>query len=378
MAIITEDVVARLDRIGQGPVGFAPVRNERRRLGAWLAHYRAIGVERFVVVDNGSTDGGQEFLEAQPDVVALRSDGSFAAANCGIEWLTDLHRLVRPGTWILFADADELLVYRGWPARPLRSLLADAEAEDATAALAFMLDMYPDGPLESAPAGADLMAAAPCFDGEYVFRRPPTRPWQPPAPGIEVLGGPRLRLLSSLDRERRSGWLAYLLRGQFDRVLPFTPDALLPLLVALMPRQMPNLSKVPLVRAGSGALYANVHTAIGARPFHENAVLLHYKFLADFAAKVAVECGRHEHYRRGSEYLMYAKLLKTHGALDLRHAGTRRFAGAEQLVQLGLIRDLSPLLAPHASRGQPQGTREADPCRSSDGPEPSPRPPLAA
>jgi glycosyltransferase involved in cell wall biosynthesis len=374
MAIITADLMARLDRIGQGPIAFAPVRNERLRIAAWLDHYRTIGIERFVVVDNGSTDGTFELLEEQADVAALRAEDSFAESNCGIDWLMALHRAAAPGTWILFADADEHLVYRGWPERPLSGLLAEAEADGADAVLAFMLDMYPDGPIEDAAEAPDLAAMAPCFDGDYIFRRPPTRPWQPPAPGIEVLGGPRLRLLSSLARERRSGWLAYLMRGQFDRLLPLTPDALLPLLVALMPRQMPNLSKVPLVRAGASIAYANVHTATGARPFRENAVLLHYKFLPDFAARVAVECRRHEHYRRGSEYLMYARLLRRYGRLDLRYGGTQRFAGADDLVRLGLIRDLGVLIA----AAPPPDEREAEPCRTSDGSEPSPRPPLAA
>jgi hypothetical protein len=370
--IVSDDVLAAAAALGHGPIGFTVVRNEMLRLGAWLAHYRKLGIERFVVVDNGSTDGTYERLVGESDVVAVRAAGkhSYAHSNCGIEWLAELHRGVPPGTWILLADADELMIFRGWPARPLADLLTEAEHEGANAVFAFMLDMYPDGPLEGTAAAADPIAAAACFDADYVFRRPPSRPWHGPSPGLEVLGGPRLRMLSTLAREQRSNWVDYLIRGQFDRILPLTPDALLPLLVRLMPRQMPALAKYPLVKSGDGVAYLNPHTCTGTRLFQENVVLLHYKFLHDFAARVAVECVRHEHFRRGSEYIMYAQMLRRHGHLDLRYGGTRRFAGAEQLLELSLIRNIGALVSgPGGSQARPAGREgAAEPCRSSDRP----------
>jgi len=345
--MLSDDLLAALRAAGQGPVGFAPVRNEMLRVRQWLSHYRAVGIARFFVVDNGSTDGTFEFLDAQPDVFAVRSDESFLQSNTGAAWLSELHRKLPGGTWVMFADADELLVYRGWPRRPLSDLLDEVEHEGANAVFAFMLDMYPDGPLESvADAGnASLPEMAPCFDRDYAFRNPPARPWQAPYRAVEVLGGPRLRLLSSLERERRTTWMHYLVRGQMDRLIPATPDALLPLLVRLMPRQMPALAKFPLVQSGHGIDYANVHTIRGARIFRENAVLLHYKFLGDFARRVESECIRHEHYRRGTEYMMYAQILQRYGHLDLRYSGTHWFSGTEQLVELSLIRDIGALVS---------------------------------
>jgi hypothetical protein len=44
---------------------FMTVRNEILRLPQTLAHYRKIGVARFFIVDNGSTDGTREILAAQ-------------------------------------------------------------------------------------------------------------------------------------------------------------------------------------------------------------------------------------------------------------------------------------------------------------------------
>jgi Glycosyl transferase family 2 len=46
---------------------FMNVRNELLRLPQTLDHYRTIGVSRFFVTDNGSTEGTKEFLLTQPD-----------------------------------------------------------------------------------------------------------------------------------------------------------------------------------------------------------------------------------------------------------------------------------------------------------------------
>jgi hypothetical protein len=44
------------------------VRNEALRLPATLRHHCAIGVQRFFVLDNGSTDGTLDLLANEPDV----------------------------------------------------------------------------------------------------------------------------------------------------------------------------------------------------------------------------------------------------------------------------------------------------------------------
>jgi len=49
------------------------VHNEMFFLPAFLAHYRSLGIEQFVVLDDASTDGTQSFLAQQPDVVVVKS-----------------------------------------------------------------------------------------------------------------------------------------------------------------------------------------------------------------------------------------------------------------------------------------------------------------
>ena len=47
---------------------FSTMRNEIIRLPFFLEHHRALGVDHFLIVDNGSDDGTTEYLAAQPDV----------------------------------------------------------------------------------------------------------------------------------------------------------------------------------------------------------------------------------------------------------------------------------------------------------------------
>lgn len=332
-----------------GIIVFSAMRNEMLRLPAFLDHYRNIGIKAFAIIDNGSSDGTYEFLQAQPDVILLQLTDSYAASNFAMNWLNDLHQRVNTGAWLLYADADELLVYDRWSGQSIEGIVAKASAAGANAILGFMLDMYPDGPLEtSAVNGNDLWRAAPCFDSDYAFRLRPIKPWQKPEKILEVIGGPRVRLFSDLKREVNISWVGLTVRGQIDRLLPVTPQAAVPLLIKYWPKQMPAIVKYPLARSGHAIAYSNAHSigsVSGVRLYQHNVVLCHFKFLSDFAKRVRVEVERGEHYRGGAEYRMYLDLIERDGHIDLRYPGTVRFENVEQLAALGLIRDIRPFLA---------------------------------
>lgn len=321
---------------------FSAVRNELLRLPAFLEHYRTIGIHTFAILDNGSTDGTFEYLSSQPDVVLMRSVEPYAASAFGMNWLNELHRNLRPETWVLYVDADELIVYDDWPERPIADLVMHADAVGASTIQGFMLDMYPDGPLDAAHLyGDDLFAAAPLFDSHYYFRTRPVKPWEPENKAIEVIGGPRLRLFSNFGKEVNSTWIDYTLRGQIDRLLAVTPDAFVPALVRYWPKQLPALTKVPLVKSGGGFQYATAHNGSGGRPFDRCVILCHFKFLSDFDTRVRAEVTRGEHYRRGAEYMMYLDAIKKYGCIDLRYEGSTRFESARQLADLNFLRNIA-------------------------------------
>jgi hypothetical protein len=52
-------------------------RNEMYFLPEFLAHYRNIGIDHFVFLDDRSTDGTTDFLNDQPDVSIVTSDFTY-------------------------------------------------------------------------------------------------------------------------------------------------------------------------------------------------------------------------------------------------------------------------------------------------------------
>jgi len=339
MPMLNEECRDRIHACAAPFIVYAVMRNEIIRLHSWLAHYRGIGCRQFFIVDNGSSDGTFETLKSQPDVIVLKTERSFSQARCGVEWLNEFRAAAGEGRWVLYADADELLLYPGWPQRGLESLIREIEAEGADALWAFMLDMYPNGPIEpeDPPIGTDLFHLAPCFDASYRFQYPPVRPCQKKVPHLEIVGGPRLRMLSSVDREMAAGWVIRTFRNQIDRVLDITPEPLLPVVFHLFPQATPGLFKTPLVRCRAGVHYINNHDVIDVKYFRRNVVLCHFKFLGDFSKRVHAEITRKQHYRKGAEYFRYLEMLKRRQALDLRCADTVSFESAEQLEKLGLF-----------------------------------------
>ena len=341
--MLSQEFIRQIDATESKIIVFSVVRNEMLRLPAFLAHYRKMGVSTFAIIDNGSSDGTGAYLANQPGVILSQSTESYAASLFGMHWLNELHQRIRPNTWVLYADADELIVYDDWPRQKITSLLTNVDAASANVIYGFMLDMYPDGPLENAHmAGEDLFAAAPYFDNQYYFRERPVKPWEPKYKALEVIGGPRLRLLSSFKKEVKSTWVDYVLRGQIDRILAISPDQLLPAVVRYWPKQLPVLVKVPLVKSGSGFQYVNgCHTGSGGKPYHRSIVLCHFKFLSDFDQRVRNEVKRGEHYRRGAEYMMYLDAIKKHGSINLRYSGSTRFEGAHQLSEMKFLRNVA-------------------------------------
>ena len=111
------DAIDRLDRhplpSPEGEIrAFVPARNERTRLPWLLAYYRALGVHRFIVLDDNSDDGTREWLLAQgPDVHLFHTTASFAASGGGMRWTNRLLDEYGSGAWCLAVDADEVLVY---------------------------------------------------------------------------------------------------------------------------------------------------------------------------------------------------------------------------------------------------------------------------
>ena len=285
---------------------FATMRNEAQRLPFFLKHYRRLGVNRFLIVENDSTDATVEYLRAQPDVALWSTSASYRDSRFGMDWLNWLLMRHGHGHWCVTVDADELLVYPGSDQRPLSELTGWLDAQDAPAMGALMLDMYPDGPLSSARAapGSDPTLALPLFD-------PTGYDWeyQPRFGNISIRGGPRKRVF-----------------------------------FAETPENAPHLHKLPLIRwqwryayvsSTHIALPRRLNSALDLRKGLPSGVLLHSKFLDGAIERAAEEKRRGEHFTHRDEYDDYYDQITRDP--DLRDANSARYKGPQDLLAKGLM-----------------------------------------
>jgi predicted Zn-dependent protease len=145
---------------------FTRLRNQRHRLPWLLDFYRAQGVDRFLVIDNGSDDGGRDYLLTRPDVHLWLTTDTYAEYGGGTRWLNELLALHGSGHWCLTVDTDEVLAYPHAERLGLRALTRHLEDRGAEALFAFMLDMYPEGPVAEASCAPDEspFPVCPLFD----------------------------------------------------------------------------------------------------------------------------------------------------------------------------------------------------------------------
>lgn len=283
------------------------LRNERLRLPHFLSYYRRLGVDHFLCVDNGSTDGTAEYLASQPDVSLWSSGASYRRSRFGIDWVNWLLRRYAHGHWTLTVDVDEFFVYPFCDTRPLRALTGWLDASSVRSFGTLLLDMYPKGPLTAHPysEGQDPLDIASWFDaGNYVISR------NDEYGNLWIQGGPRARVFFS------------------DR-----------------PESAPALNKIPLVKWHRAYTFVSSTHMLLPRGLNlvydewggekTSGCLLHAKFLDTFAAKTREETRRRQHYAAGGEYRAYA--AASGPETDLWCSRSEKYVNWRQLEILGLM-----------------------------------------
>lgn len=211
------------------------------------------------------------------------------------------------GKWCLTVDADELLVFPRIKTRNLRDLCLFLDQNHIPAMGAFMLDLYPQGPINSVSyvAGQDPCEVLTHFD---------------PAPYHATRQQPRGNL-----------WLQ---GGVRERV--FFADN---------PVRGPTLNKLPLVKWNWRYAYINsTHSLLppamnalydGPSDPRLSGVLLHTKFLPCAIEKSQEEKRRKQHFRDPNAFGGYYDSIVA--GPDLFGDVSVKYEGPDQLEALGLM-----------------------------------------
>jgi len=280
---------------------FSNVRNELNRLPYFLNYYRKLGVERFFIVDNNSTDGTAEYLKNQEDVTLYWTDQSFLESLCGLRWLDAMRDKHARDSWCLTVDCDELLTYPMIEYLSLSQLCKYMDKEGFDGLFTLMIDFYPDIPLENLEykAGKSFLDTCKFFDsrGYYLTNNEHF-------PFFGVYGGPRYRCFY---KESNLG-------------------------------QGPTMRKIPLVKWREGIEYISVtHSTSELRLADVSGALLHFKYLDSFKDHVVQEVERRD--RNMKDYEVYQNSLEANENFSFYDSSiSLEYKGDAQLVELGLLR----------------------------------------
>ncbi len=247
--------------------------NEMIMLPHFLAHYRQLGVECFIIADNTSTDGSREYLLEQDDVILYSADTQYKKSHFGVSWQQAIlanHCLAK---WSLVVDADELLIYPDFENTTLADYVTSLDEEGADCALIHMLDFYPKGRLEDAN-----------------FKQ-----------------GKPFELAAYYDKDPLLQW--HIGSGQFSDA----PSNLSSLRHRLSKNSQPTaftsqkyalFKYMPWMRLSEGLHYLT-NIKVAEKPI----AFAHFKYHAGFKEKVEHEIKRKQHFNNADEYQKYLELL---------------------------------------------------------------------
>lgn len=302
------------------------VRNNYFLMEAFLNHHRALGVSKFLILDDWSDESFLNLLKSHTDVTILRvpmrfperlswtgHNGEKTIESAGGTYKDIISRNLVKHPWSIVLDTDEFLILAP-ELRDLNHFFSEVDPDHFGVFGAQMVDMVPTGwppkPLKASPESfADLVALYPMFK--------PSPAWRRTSAGIEWLadcnaisdifrhigvysGPPPIRLLKRLFR-------------------PFLPG------MRAFPRS--DITKVPLV----GPLHRHLrrsHHAVDA-PIDGPMVLAlaHFTFTHDLPRKVSeylnTRSGKNR-FASWTRYEAYSRLLKklqSKGNVDFSQLG---------------------------------------------------------
>lgn len=283
----------------------AVMKNEAHRLPFFLEYYRKLGVDHFILVDNGSTDNFKEIVAGQNDISTFYTTASYKDSNFGMYWANYLLLKYGCGHWCMTCDPDEFLVYPYIETRDLRDLTDYLDSIKQLAFFTTMIDMYSDKAVEDSfyQEGDDPLLTCPYFDATGY-----TKSFGHDYKNAFVQGGVRRRVFYAEN-----------------------------------PVKAPALNKIPLVKWRFTYSYiSSMHMAIPRKlnktfaPSKTSGALLHFKFISQLMNKVQEEQIAQQHWDNSSEYTKYGNAIKNKTILYDASISTR-FEDWQTLASCGLL-----------------------------------------
>jgi glycosyltransferase involved in cell wall biosynthesis len=282
---------------------FVIARNESLRMTYFLKHYTALGVNRFFIVDNNSTDNTTELALQHDNVHVFRTKESF---RDHWNWMQYMLETYGKNSWCVVVDVDELLTYPYSEKIDLPILISYLEANNYTAMQAILLDMYPTSELQDAIYYTKDNPLSVCTHFDSEIKRSDYISFD----------------YKTWKMFRTSGFIG----GMRQRVFGNAGD------------QRFCLTKNPLMKYQEDTyLSPGMHAINNVNIADIEGVVFHTKFLSDFRGRVAEEAVREVHYEGAVEYKIYESYASEHGKLNFFYEKSVAYQDTQQLVDLGFM-----------------------------------------
>ncbi len=317
--------------------GFVTCLNEDYFVRAFLDHHRGIGIEQFVFLDDGSTDGTLDYLASQPDCVVFGSrigfgdmistddpDGYAKPTRFGPLIRNLLAEKLEVEDWIFIADVDEFLILppgvnsvgewistiSGWGFDALRASLVEffpeaiwrGVGEPRHETLAGLLEHYPY--FDATPLAIGHVADRHAFSDDTTTRRL-NRQYgvREPFPGLFPL-------------RRLKRWLQAPYAG--------SPP-----------------TKMPLYRHRPGMRMNGRYPAEISMPRDVFVTMMHFKFTSDLDRRARLAMERRSYERGSVAYDSYTRCLekmRKHPVGSFLGPHSMKYERVEQFLESDLMR----------------------------------------
>lgn len=281
---------------------FAIMRNESLRLPYFFEYYKNIGVDRFFIIDNNSSDDSVRIASQEDYVHVYSTKDSFK--NFWF-WMEYLLKEFGSDQWCLVVDIDELFAFPYSEKLKLKGLIDFLEQEESTSIMSLLLDMYSDRSIKLTHynKGENPLIRIPFFDTSYEVRN--------------------FRFIdknsySFFNSKSFTGGMRQRVFGNIS-----TPHV---------------LSKISLFKNNKNVyLTDGMHAINNSKVSNLQGAVFHTKFLFDFIEEVKEEIKREQHFGNAIYYKHYNKKIANQADINLHCKSSIRYVDTKQLINLGIM-----------------------------------------
>lgn len=290
-------LVKKCNKNSVSPIVVCAVKDDLVRIVEFINYYRKLGVEKFIMIDNDSSDGTNEFLADQNDVLLYKVSEKYNSRR-KTAWINRAIAMNGGEHWYIIVDSDEFFAFPEMDKVSLADYAKMLRNKNVFQVKTFMLDMYPKGKLCDESIKSESFIEDYCYfdaDNDYYWFEKETG----------TAGGGMHARLFGLDSDLRTKIsMIYYERGRFvvgsHHMFPLKDD---------------------------------IESEIGG-------VVKHYKFLPNDRKKID-KIVIDQNYANGSRmYKQYQNILSKSGGIKAFYSGSEKWDDSEAFEKLYFVNDL--------------------------------------